>query len=300
MPRRDDRATTVRYRVRRMRVDHRFFPVNDTRLHALHFGGKGRPIILLHGVTGHAWMWHDVAGQLTLWGQVLAVELRGHGESQWSANGDYRTDVLVADLAAVIDRFEQPADVVGLSWGGLVALRLAARNPSLVNRLAVLDVPTRFDVGREQVPNRPGSFPDRAAVVAWDRSANPAAADHLIELVADHGVRPGPDGSLVRKHDPLFLRDWPFRSESFDGDWTSIQAPTLLVRAGASSVLPAAAFEAMLAANPAATGVTIEQSGHLLPLDRPIEVADALEAFLREEALAANLIADEREVLEIP
>lgn len=283
-----------------MRVEHRFYPVNGVRLHAVHFGGEGRPIVLLHGVTGHGWQWHDVAGPLTLWGQVLAVDLRGHGDSQWSAQGDYQTDRHVEDVAAVLGHFEDAADVVGLSWGGLIAMRLAARHPHLVNRLVVLDVPTRFDAGPHDVPERPARFADREAVVAWERSANPAAPDHLVDVVADHGVRPDADGALVRKHDPRFLSEWPFRAEAYDADWAAVSAPTLLVRAAQSSVLSAAAFEAMLAANASATGTTIEHSGHVLPLDRPFDLADSLEAFLREEALDPELVGQPREALEIP
>ena len=65
-------------------------------------------------------------------------------------------------------------------------------------------------------------------------------------------------------------------------------------------VLSVEAFESMLAAQPLATGMTIEGSGHLLPLDRPIALADALEGFLHEEALDAEIIGEAREALEIP
>lgn len=291
---------TVRYRGHTMRVDHRFFPVGDLRLHALHFGGEGHPILLLHGVTGHGWLWHGVAGQLTLWGQVLALDLRGHGDSQWASDGRYDTTTLADDVAAVIEQLGEPADVVGLSWGGLVAMRLAGRHPGLVRRVAVLDIPTSFAQPSSDVPSRPYRFAGRRDVLDWERRANPRAAAPLVELVADHSVRPDAGGGLVRKHDERFITAWPFREETYDADWRALSCPVLLLRAADSPVLGVEQFEAMLAAQPGAEGLTIEGSGHLLPLDRPISVADALEGFLHEAALDAAVIGEAREALDIP
>ncbi len=274
-----------------MRVEHRFFSVNGLRLHALDYGGEGHPIVLLHGVTGHGWAWHDVAGQLTLWGQVLALDLRGHGDSQWSAVGTYDTTTMAEDVAAVIEQLGASADVVGLSWGGLVGMRLANRHPGLVRRLAVLDIPTRFSSGSGDVAVRPYTFPQRQDVLEWDRSAHPAAAPSLLELYADHSVRPAAEG-LSRKHDPRFCTWWPFRDERYDADWAALTSPTLLVRAGQSPVLEPQQFTAMLEVQSRASGVTVEGSGHLLPLDRPIELADALETFLHEEALDTSVMLD--------
>lgn len=283
-----------------MRVDHRFFSVDGLRLHGLSFGGEGHPILLLHGVTGHGWMWHDVAGQLTLWGQVHALDLRGHGDSEWSVQGRYDTTALADDVATVIEQLGEAADVVGLSWGGLVAMRLAHRHPGLVRRLAVLDIPTAFTQSSADVPARPYRFEGRSQVLAWERQANPRVSERLLELVADHSVRPDPRGGLVRKHDERFISRWPFRDERYDADWAGLSAPVLLLRAADSAVLSVEAFESMLAAQPLATGMTIEGSGHLLPLDRPIALADALEGFLHEEALDAEIIGEAREALEIP
>jgi pimeloyl-ACP methyl ester carboxylesterase len=74
----------------------------------------------------------------------------------------------------------------------------------------------------------------------------------------------------------------------------------LLVRAGDSDVFSPEQYQAMLDVQHRASGLVIEGSGHFLPLDRAIEVADALEAFLHEEALDITVIGDAREMLEIP
>ncbi len=280
-----------------MRADHRFFSVDGLRLHALQFGGEGRPMFLLHGAMGHAWSWVDVAGQLTLWGRVFALDLRGHGDSQWSASQAYSTNRVAQDVAAVIEELGEPADVVGLSWGGLVALRLAARRPDLIRRLAVLNPPLDLQASAGEVAPGPYQFTSRADLYRWERGANPAVPSRLTDLVADHSVRPGPDGSLARKHDPFFERSWPDPRERFEEDWAALRSPTLLVRSASSPVLDADTFAAMLAAQPRAVGQTIPESGHLLVLDQPVAVADALESFVREEVVDAAVAGPRPEVV---
>jgi pimeloyl-ACP methyl ester carboxylesterase len=241
-----------------------------------------------------------VAGQLTLWGHVFAVDLRGHGESQWSAAGTYDTASVAEDIALVIEQLGRPADVVGLAWGGLVAIRLANRHPGLVRRLAVLDIPTRFAASPDDVPPSPYEFSSRSELLAWEREVQPAASDRLLALIADHGVRPSTTGGLARTYDMQFTRRWPFRAENFDADWAAVTAPTLLVRAEHSTVFSEAEFAAMLDRQSRASGLTIAGGGDQLVVDRPIELADALETFLHEEALDASVIGDAKEMLEIP
>ena len=149
--------------VRSPAVSSVFVSVGGLRLHHLDHGGSGEPIVLVHGVTGHAAAWHAVAPHLTDLGRPLAVELRGHGDSQWSAAGDYATTDHVADLVAVLDALgHEQVTVVGSSWGALVAIGVASMHPARVGRLAVVDVEASFvDEGR------PRRF-DRATFVVTD------------------------------------------------------------------------------------------------------------------------------------
>lgn len=269
-----------------MRVDHRYFLVNGLRLHALDHGGEGRPILLVHGVTGQGGAWRDVAVPLSLWGRVLAVDLRGHGASQWSAEGAYGTDHHVADLAALLAELGQPADVVGLSWGGLIGLRLAARHPDLVRKLVVIDPPTSGDPSADDTaPERPYHFARHEDVVAWERAANPRATDTMIAHLAVTGTRPDHGGNLSRGHDPYFSGHWPFRLERFDDDWARIGVPALLVRAADSPVLSSEAFAALQAARPDIAAVTVAASGHLVPVENPLGLTDALVEFLGEAGI---------------
>jgi pimeloyl-ACP methyl ester carboxylesterase len=112
-----------------MGISHAFVNANGLRLHHVDFGGSGTPIVLGHGVTGHAWVWSGVADRLVEVGRVVSLDYRGFGDSQWSAEQAYTTGDHLADLEAVIGSLgASEVDLVGSSWGGAGLARL--RRPS--------------------------------------------------------------------------------------------------------------------------------------------------------------------------
>src|ERR671935_1655777 len=114
--------------------------VKGLRLHVLDWGGDGRtPLVLLHGFTGHAHAWDTLAIALQPHFHVLALDARGHGDSDpadvYDAAGAFR------DLSTVIDQLGVRAlALVGLSMGGRGAMYFAAKRPDMVERLVVLDI----------------------------------------------------------------------------------------------------------------------------------------------------------------
>ncbi len=267
-----------------MSLTHRFVQARDLRLHLLDFGppDPGLPVLVcLHGVTGHAWAWAGVAEALAGRARVVALDQRGHGDSQWSVDHAYATNDLAEDLLAVLET-EQfgPVNLVGLSWGGLVALRLAAAFPTWVRSLTVVDVPPSTTAAADAAPVRPYDFPDHAAVRAWERQANPHAPDAMIEAMAAFGTRPGGEGRLVRKHDPYFQTRWPFRDEDHWDAWRVLAVPTLLVRAEQSPVLDEATFDAMSAQVLGVQRAVVTDSVHLVPVEQPGVFAELVEGFV--------------------
>jgi len=264
---------------------HRFLQVDGLRLHVLDFGGAGRPVLLLHGVLGQAWMWAGVAPALTGAGRVLALDLRGYGDSQWSPTGAYATEDHAGDAAAVIERFGAgAADVVGFSWGGLVGLALAARRPDLVRRLAIVDVPPSFAQSDTEVPPLAGEYASHAEAVEAERRLSPRAQDGMLDVMASHGTRPTAGGRLARKHDPTFLQRWPFRRDDRWEQLRALGAPLLIVRASDSAVLSEDEADRMRGEARAATLVRIADCGHLVAVERPGPLAAAVTAFLGEPA----------------
>jgi pimeloyl-ACP methyl ester carboxylesterase len=264
---------------------HRFVHVDGTRLHVLDHGGSGRLVLLIHGVLGHAWMWHDVAPALAGTGRVVALDLRGYGDSQWSATGAYSTEDHADDVAAVIEQLDGgPADVVGFSWGGLVGLALATRRPELVARLAMVDVPPSFAQSETDVPPLAGEYDSHDEAVEAERRLSPRAGDHMLGVMAAHGTRPAGGGRLARKHDPRFLERWPFRRDDRWDELRALAAPLLIVHARESMVLSEGEAARMCEQAPDAELVRIADCGHLVPVERPRELGAALATFLGRAA----------------
>ena len=265
-----------------MGVSHGFVHADGLRLHYVDYGGSGRPIVCLHGVTGHAWVWAGVADRLTGIGRVVATDLRGFGDSQWSAAASYSTEDHLGDLEAIVASLDvAEIDLVGSSWGGLIAIAYAAAHPDAVRRLALVDVAPSSNQGEEEVPPMTYDFATHAEVLAAERAANPNAPDETIEVSASQGTRPGDDGRLYRKRDPLFMRRWPFRADDRWSELASLKMPALVVHA-ANGFIPAELAERMAEQIPNATLVDIDRSGHVVPLENPSALADALFSFLSD------------------
>jgi pimeloyl-ACP methyl ester carboxylesterase len=258
-----------------------FTVVDDLRLHHVDHGGEGTPVVLLHGVTGHATAWTAVAPSLTTAGRVLALDLRGCGDSQWSPSADYGTTRHARDVIGVLDALgHDRVTVIGSSWGALIALAVAELAPDRVDRLALVDIEPSFELGETDVFPRPRSFAHHADAVAHERSANPHATDALLDVVAAGATRPGPDGTLVPKHDPYFFEHWPFRSDDWWGAIERLTIPTLVVHAG-DSFVRREVTERMAGLLTQGRHVEIPDSTHVIPIDAPEALVDALLAFLR-------------------
>jgi pimeloyl-ACP methyl ester carboxylesterase len=121
-----------------------FSPVNETRLH-YERGGAGEPLVLVHGSWVDGRVWDGVRPALSRSFEVLSFDRRGHSRSApGSDTGTIHEDV--EDLAGLIQGLDlSPAHVAGASWGGSIALRLAAAHPELVRSLSVHEPPL-FDL----------------------------------------------------------------------------------------------------------------------------------------------------------
>jgi len=102
------------------------------------------PLLIAHGLFGSARNWGVIARRLSDERQVIAVDMRNHGDSHWHDSHGYPD--LAHDLAEVIDAHGGRADVVGHSMGGKAAMTLALRHPETVHRLVVADIaPVAYD-----------------------------------------------------------------------------------------------------------------------------------------------------------
>lgn len=264
-------------------VQHGWIHVNGLRLHYVDYGGTGRPIICTHGVTGHAWVWHEVAPQLTDYGRVIALDFRGYGDSQWSATKAYTTEDHVADLGEIAASLtDGEVDLIGLSWGALVALTFANRNPDRVRRLVMVDMPPSQEGSETDIPHFSGEFDTQEAVIEAERGASPFATDDLLEILAAVSTRPIADGRFARKHDPYFLEVWPFRSDDRWSEARSLEVPTLIAHGEESYIWSLEDAHNLASQMKSATVVDIPAAKHLIPTDNPEALTKAVANFLSD------------------
>jgi len=253
---------------------------SGNRLHYLDYGGSGRPLVAMHGVTGHAWNWYKVAAGLTDHRRVYALDFRGYGESQWSADDAYTTADHVADLGALLDSLgEAQVDLIGSSWGALVAIQYASENPARVGHLIVVDVEPSFEQAETDLFPRPTSYTNTDEVTAGEAQRNPNATPEMVAMMTATGYGPAPNGALVPKHDSFFFERWPFRSDDHWERLAAIQAPTLLLHA-ANSFVRADVMGDMASRIPDASLVEVADSGHVVPVENPAGIVAAAVSFL--------------------
>ncbi len=260
-----------------------FTIVRGARLHHLDYGGRGRPVVLVHGVLGQAHMWDHQAPEIAGIGHLLAPDLRGYGESQWDPAGNYTTESHAADLSAWMKLNDASGAVfVGFSWGGLIGLHLAVSEPELISRLVIIDIPPSFDATETEIPPIAQSFASHDEALAAERRQNRFASDAAIETMARFGTRPGPAGRLARKSDPVFSERWPFRRDDRWREIESVTQPVLVVRAADSMHVSPAQATRMTETLGKGSYVEIEDTGHLIPVENPADLAIALKDFATE------------------
>ena len=233
---------------------------NDVRHHVQDLGAAGLPVVMLHGLLiGSAASWYFTSAPvLARTHRVRVYDLRGHGMSEVAPSG-YGVRSMASDLAAIAS--DEPVDLVGHSWGALVALRFALEHPARVRRLVLVEAP---------VP--PSSMTEMAAFL--DGGDLAAALPAQLRVAGRRGER------LVRSLSRLVLDTTlvdDLRAER-DPDPTELarlRCPTLLVYGDRSSCR--ASGRKLAEAIPGARHVELP-GGHYLHLD----ARDALTALLVE------------------
>src|SRR5215472_6231392 len=263
-------------------------------LHYLEWGSADHPpLCFLHGGSAHAHWFDAVAPAFADRYDVLSLDQRGHGESDWpaaSADGSaYATESFVSDLLGVIDVLRwKDMTLCGHSMGGHNAMAFAAWHPARVRALIVADSRPSIPADRLDRMHRRGHRGPRrhqtldAAVASFrllpaDTSADPALLDHL----AREGIVER-EGSFLYRFDPATSG----MRRPFDV-WTlldRITAPTLVVRGEHSPVLTRPTSEELIRRIAGARLEEVPGAYHHLVLDRPAAFTAAMSGFLDHTA----------------
>jgi pimeloyl-ACP methyl ester carboxylesterase len=260
--------------------------------------GSGETVLLLHATASAGAQWQALAETLRSDWRVVAPDLYGYGESDpWPGHGPFAlaeeaalADAVLVD-AGLADRGHGPFHLVGHSYGGAVALRLAMQQPERLLSLTLIE-PVAFHLLREEAPspaNRDlfGEVMEVAALV----SGAAASGDyrHAMARFVDYWngkgawLRATPElqGALARHTPKVALDFWAATTESTPrAAYERIAVPTLIL-SGALSPRPTRRIAELLAESlPASRRQTIDGAGHMLPLTHRDAVNAAVLAHL--------------------
>lgn len=254
---------------------------------ALRWGDSDPRVIFLHGGGQNAHTWDTVI--VGLGEPALAVDLPGHGHSAWRADGDYSPQHNADTLAPVLRELAPDAEfVVGMSLGGLTAIRLSALAPELVDQLVLVDVtPSALARHSEMTKEQRGTvelmagereFPSFQAMLELTVAAAPHREVKALRRGVFHNSRQLDNGNWTWRYDTI--RKFP----DFDSLWEDVDAlaaPVTLVRGGTSGFVNDHDVAELQRRAPNFRGVhVVENSGHSVQSDQPRTLIDLLRAVI--------------------
>ena len=236
-------------------------------------GDPARPsILLLHGGGQNRFSWKKTGQVLADEGlHVVALDSRGHGDSDRSPDADYSVDTLCADTLKVLDQIGHPVVLIGASMGGLTGILVAdAAGPEKVTRLVLVDVVPRFEKsGSARI--RDFMFNHVHGFGSLDEAADAVAAylPHRTKPRSPEGLKKNlrhRDGRWYWHWDPAFLtkpQDDPFiRVEKLEQAAINLTIPILLIRGKLSDVVSIDGVKDFLSKVPGAEFVELSDAGH--------------------------------------
>ena len=261
------------------------------RFHYLDWGTAGLPpIVFLHGGGLNAHTWDLVCASLRRERHCLALDQRGHGESEWSPEMDYSTESQVGDLDAFVERLGlQRFVLVGMSLGGVNALAWAGKHSARLAGLVVVDVgpEVRTEGVRKIQAFTSDAKPLDSLEEFIDRAMafNPRRNRELLRRSLLHNLRRMPDGRFMWKYDQRHRGKvdpaaYERRRELLWSAVDGIACPTLVVRGAQSDVFHDEDAERLASRLKHGRWIRIEGAGHTVQGDNPAGLLVALRDFL--------------------
>lgn len=253
-----------------------------------------RPVLFLHGGGQTRYAWGTTAATVAREGwRTVALDLRGHGESDWAANGDYSFTAFGSDCLAVVDQLGQPPVLIGASLGGMSAMLAEGTSDRIVSSgLILVDItPKTNPEGIQRINTFMRSGLGGFATLEEAAAAIAAYTPQRTRTVNPEGLRKvlrQRDGRWYWHWDPLLISHErtevvPERlSGLLEVAMRNITVPTLLVRGLLSDVVTDEGVDDLLSKIPTATAVNVDGAAHMIAGDRNDAFSDAVVAFLRE------------------
>ena len=267
-------------------VRREFIDVSDgRRVSALVWGDAEPELVLVHGGAQNAHTWDTVA--LALDRPLVAVDLPGHGHSDWREDRRYWPADNAEELAQVLPGLAPSRRLlVGMSLGGLTSIALAARHPELAPRLVLVDVTPGVDRDKAApiaaFVAGPEQFASFDEILERTIAFNPTRTESSLRRGILHNARENDDGTWTWRYDRWRLgegEDMP----DFRGLWDDVSKltmPLMLVLGAESGVVGEEDVAELRRRQPDVRVEVVEGAGHSVQGDRPVELARLIESFL--------------------
>jgi pimeloyl-ACP methyl ester carboxylesterase len=261
----------------------------NPRLHYLEWNERGEhDVVLVHGNAANAWWWYPFADAAGADMRLIALDLRGHGDSAWIRPPAYHPADCAYDLRRLIleARLRSPI-IVGHSMGGLVALAFTCRYAELTAGVVAVDIAILSNERRDRFLRRLRSLPTVAYPdldTAIQRFRLIPHQGHIprsrLAFIAEKSLGVTGDGLFTMKFD---------RETFFGGDGLNVleaigqvRRPLLMVRGALSSVMTKPACALAMEANRLCRLVEIPDAHHHVLLEQPADLAHAVEQFVAD------------------
>ncbi len=286
----------------------------DGPLHGIHYGGVGRTVLLVHGLSGAAVNWASMAEGLTNYGRVLAPELPGFGRTPPAGRS-----VSVEDQATLLAEFIRresagAALVIGNSMGALASMILAGRNPDLVDRLALINPPAPTPTLRgtsfvwstmffNLTPGlnrlwlawlrRQGNAEQRTSAAIDFLAFRPERISSYIrrlhsDVAAERDTMPWIYDAYLQAYRSVIRNLVPYAR--FDRMARRVRVPTLLIHGTEDMVAPRAAVERLASLRPDWRHRPLVDVGHIPMMEAPQLCLDVVAEFMNDAEPTARSI----------
>ena len=264
---------------------------NGINIHFLEWGAEGAPpLVLLHGLRGHAQVWGDVAEALCDDYHVYALDQRGRGDTDHAPGGDYSTDAFVADLAGFVDAIGLDKFILfGHSMGGRNSMAFAGQYPERLERLCIVDIGPRIEPAggnriTEELRSLPPQFDNFEDALAHVQTGNRFASESVMRRRLGGQTYETSNGKIGWKFDPAIREQRINGTAAPAADlWPAMEritCPTLVVRGTETDLLTEETARQMIDTLDQGTLVEIERAGHMVFEDNPADFIAAVKNWL--------------------